>query len=221
MENIGTLTWPTDRHSLAFPERCFRKVCKLASNNRYENLHHRVLTNAKNITWARKFKDVPFCSPLLLSLHPQVHSDPSGKMVLGCNTIKEPFNRNMLQKDQVANYHRKRKHLDACRGRNDRLMEDYEVFFYKQGSTDFWRDTNLLEFWRDDEESWIPPVWTWKTCILNSSICDGPKWWTWGVFISEGLHKTFGMKVSTSLITSTWRSALGWYPSQATKLDRW
>lgn len=51
------------------------------------------------------------------------------KMVLGCNTIKEPFNRNMLQKDQVANYHRKRKHLDACRGRNDRLMEDYEFFF--------------------------------------------------------------------------------------------
>lgn len=81
---------------------------------------------------------------------------------------------------------------------------------YKQRSTDFWRDTNLLEFWRDDEESWIPPVWTWKTCILNSSICDGPKWWTWGVFVSEGLHETFGMKVSTSLITSIWRSALGW-----------
>lgn len=81
---------------------------------------------------------------------------------------------------------------------------------YKQRSTDFWTDTNLLEFWRDDEESWIPPVWTWKTCILNSSICDGPKWWTWGVFVSEGLHETFDMKVSTSLITSTWRSALGW-----------
>lgn len=132
MENIGTLTWPTDRHSLAFPERCFRKVCKLASNNRYENLHHRVLTNAKNITWARNFKDVKTCHS---AVHYSSHCTGKSivilaeKMVLGCNTIKEPFNRNMLQKDQVANYHRKRKHLDACRGRNDRLMEDYEVFF--------------------------------------------------------------------------------------------
>lgn len=47
------------------------------------------------------------------------------KMVLECNTVKEAFNRNLLQKDQVAHYHRKRKYLNACRGRNDRLMEDY------------------------------------------------------------------------------------------------
>lgn len=96
------------------------------------------------------------------------------KMVLGCNTIKEPFNRNMLQKDQVANYHRKRKHLDACRGRNVVWWRTMS-FFYKQRSTDFWRDKNLLEFWGDDEGPWIPPVWTWKTRIVNSLICGWTK----------------------------------------------
>lgn len=33
-----------------------------------------------------------------------------------------------MQKDQVANYYRKRKNIDACRGRNDHLMEDCEIF---------------------------------------------------------------------------------------------
>lgn len=71
------------------------------------------------------------------------------KMVLGCNTIKEPFNRNMLQKDQVANYHRKRKHLDACRGRNDRLMEDYELFFFTNKDLQISEETQI--FWNSDE----------------------------------------------------------------------
>lgn len=71
------------------------------------------------------------------------------KMVLGCNTIKEPFNRNMLQKDQVANYHRKRKHLDACRGRNDRLMEDYEFFFFTNKDLQISEETQI--FWNSDE----------------------------------------------------------------------
>lgn len=73
-------------------------------------------------------RHVPFCSPLLLALHRQVNEDPSGKRGLEWNTIKEPFIRNLLQKDQVANYYRKRKNIDACRGRNDRLMEDCEIF---------------------------------------------------------------------------------------------
>lgn len=55
----------------------------------------------------------------------------------------------MLQKDQVANYHRKRKHLDACRGRNDRLMEDYEFFFFTNKDLQISEETQI--FWNSDE----------------------------------------------------------------------
>lgn len=81
----------------------------------------------KNLVSQELQRHVPFCSPLL-ALHRQVNEDPSGKRGLEWNTIKEPFIRNLLQKDQVANYYRKRKNIDACRGRNDRLMEDCENF---------------------------------------------------------------------------------------------
>lgn len=57
-------------------------------------------------------------------------------MVLEYNTIKEPFNRNLLQKDQVANYHRKRKHLDACLARNDlQISEETQIFWNSDETT--------------------------------------------------------------------------------------
>lgn len=100
-----------------FRENGLRKVCKLATTNRCENLHQRVFTYApKNTTWARNF--TAMC-------HSAVHSSSHGtgksmvilaeKWGLKWKKTKEPFYRNMLLKDQAASYHRKRKQSPTYR----------------------------------------------------------------------------------------------------------